>query len=107
VARRRTLELSSFRPQNQGADGARGHGANNEGGEQGRQPSDGAGNRTSSQNTGGFPMTSFPKPTASNQGTARRPATAAQGNDRNQAPGLPADDDDAADQLQRELELFA
>lgn len=52
-------------------------------------------------------MTSFTRPSADNESAARRPAADLEGNNRNQGPGFAADDDDAAEQLQKELELFA
>lgn len=52
-------------------------------------------------------MASFARPSAGNESAARRPAADAQGNNRDQGHELAAEDDDAAEQLQKELELFA
>jgi len=52
-------------------------------------------------------MTSFTRPSADNESAAHRPTANLQGNNRNQGRGLAAEDDDAAEQLQKELELFA
>jgi len=52
-------------------------------------------------------MTSFTRPSASNESAVHRPAADAQGNNRDQRRELAAEDDDAAEQLQKELELFA
>lgn len=52
-------------------------------------------------------MTSFTRPPAGNFNAARPQGAGAQGNQRSQGLGHDADVDDAAEQLEKELELFA